>query len=69
MFFSADPESNVVGATASLLLEIDEAQDVSPDTFDKDFRPMAATTNATTVMYGTAWSDDTLLARQRAANL
>ena len=69
MFFSADPDSNVVGATASLLLEIDEAQDVSPDTFDKDFRPMAATTNATTVMYGTAWSDDTLFARQRAANL
>jgi len=69
MFFSADPESNVVGATADLLLEIDEAQDVSPDKFDKDFRPMASTTNATTVLYGTAWSDDTLLARQRATNL
>ena len=26
MFFSADPDRNVVGATASLLLEIDEAQ-------------------------------------------
>lgn len=69
MFFSADPESNVVGATADLLLEIDEAQDVSAEKFDRDFRPMAATTNATTVMYGTAWSDDTLLARQRAVNL
>lgn len=69
MFFSADPDSNVVGATASLLLEVDEAQDVSPEKFDKDFRPMAATTNATTVMYGTAWSDETLLARQCALNL
>ncbi|WP_112427980.1 phage terminase large subunit family protein [Thermogemmatispora tikiterensis] len=69
LFLSAAPESNVVGATASLLLEIDEAQDVSPDKFDRDFRPMAATTNATTVLYGTAWSDDTLLARQRALNL
>ncbi|WP_376797562.1 hypothetical protein [Thermogemmatispora sp.] len=69
LFLSAAPESNVVGATASLLLEIDEAQDVSPDKFDRDFRPMAATTNATTVLYGTAWSDDTLLARQRAFNL
>lgn len=69
MFFSADPDSNVVGATASLLLEIDEAQDVSPDKFDRDFRPMSATTNATTILYGTAWSDDTLLARQRAKNL
>jgi|SRR5579875_384117 hypothetical protein len=69
MLCSADPGSNVVGATADLLLEIDEAQDVSSEKFDKDFRPMASTTNATTVLYGTAWSDDTLLARQRAINL
>jgi hypothetical protein len=47
LFFSASPESNVVGASADLLLEIDEAQDVSPDKFDRDFRPMASTTNAT----------------------
>ncbi|SRR6266487_924479 len=69
MFFSAGDESNVVGATADILLEIDEAQDVSPDKFDRDFRPMAATANTTTVLYGTAWSDTTLLAHQRAANL
>ncbi len=69
MFYSAAPGSNVVGATADLLLEIDEAQDVSPEKFDKAFRPMASTTNSTTVLYGTAWSDDTLLARQRAINL
>jgi len=69
MFFSAGDESNVVGATADVLLEIDEAQDVAPDKFDRDFRPMAATANTTTVLYGTAWSDTTLLAYQRAANL
>ena len=69
MFFSAGEESNVVGATANILLEIDEAQDVAPDKFDRDFRPMAATANTTTVLYGTAWSDTTLLAHQRAANL
>ncbi|HLL79399.1 MAG TPA: hypothetical protein VKT25_07870 [Ktedonobacteraceae bacterium] len=69
MFYSAAPESNVVGATADLLLEIDEAQDVSPGKFDRDFRPMASTTHATTVLYGTAWTDTTLLARQRALNL
>ncbi len=69
MFFSAGPESNVVGATADLLLEIDEAQDVTPEKFDRDFRPMASTRNATTVLYGTAWSDTTLLAQQRAVNL
>lgn len=69
MFFSAGPESNVVGATADLLLEIDEAQDVSVEKFDRDFRPMAAVRNATTVLYGTAWSETTLLAQQRAANV
>ncbi len=69
MFYSASAESNVVGATADLLLEIDEAQDVSPEKFNRDFRPMASTANSTTILYGTAWSDDTLLAHQRAVNL
>jgi hypothetical protein len=69
MFFSAAPESNVVGATADLLLEIDEAQDVTHEKFNRDFRPMASTKNATTILYGTAWSDETLLAQQRATNL
>ncbi len=69
MLFSAGDDSNVVGATADLLLEIDESQDVSSLKFDRDFRPMASTTNSTTVLYGTAWSDDTLLAQQQAVNL
>ena len=69
MFFSAGPESSIVGATASLLLEVDEAQDVQLTKYDVELKPMAATTNATTVMYGTAWSDTTLLACMRAHNL
>lgn len=69
VFYSASPHSNVVGATANLLLELDEAQDVTIEKFNRDFRPMAAVKNATTVLYGTAWSDTTLLAQQRAANL
>lgn len=69
MLFSAGDDSNVVGATADILLEIDESQDVKPEKFDRDFRPMASTTNATTVLYGTAWSDSTLLAQQQAINL
>jgi hypothetical protein len=69
MFFSAGPEARIVGATASLLLEVDEAQDVAIDKFDRELRPMASTTNATTVLYGTAWSDDTLLAIMRANSL
>ena len=69
MFFSADESSNVVGATAHLLLEVDEAQDVSPEKYTKEFRPMGATTNVTTVLYGTSWTADTLLEEQKQANL
>lgn len=36
--------------------------------YDKDLSPMASSTNATRVMYGTAWDDRTLLARSIHAN-
>ncbi|MHB8576649.1 MAG: hypothetical protein ACYDCQ_15100 [Dehalococcoidia bacterium] len=65
-FLSAEPGANVVGHTAGLLLEVDEAQDVDTDKFDRDFRPMGAATNATTVYYGTAWDETCLLAQMRA---
>ncbi len=60
-FFSAQPSANVVGATANVVLECDEAQDVDPEKWAKDFTPMAASTNATTVYYGTMWTSRTLL--------
>lgn len=63
LFMSASPTANVVGATASLLLECDEAQSVDPVKWWRDFAPMAASTNATTVFWGTAWTDQTLLAQ------
>ena len=66
-FLSGSPEANVVGATASLLLEVDEAQDVLPSKFDKDIAPMAASTNATRVFWGTAWTSTTLLHRELLA--
>lgn len=66
-FFSAYKEANVVGATASALLECDEAQDVLPAKWDRDFAPMAASTNATTVFWGTIWTTRTLLARELRA--
>ncbi len=66
-FLSGAPEANIVGATASALLEIDEAQDVLPAKYDKDIAPMAASTNATRVFWGTAWSAQTLLARELRA--
>ena len=61
IFLSADESANVVGNTAHLLLEIDESQDVSKEKYTKEFKPMGATTNVTTVHYGTTWDDSTLL--------
>ena len=69
LFFSAGPGAQVVGHTADLLLEVDEAQDVDPEKYAKDFRPMGATGNVTTVLYGTPWDDSTLLAETVARNL
>jgi hypothetical protein len=63
-FLSGAPTSSIVGATASLLLECDEAQDVTISKWDKEIAPMAASTNATRVFWGTAWTSKTLLARE-----
>lgn len=69
LFLSAESGSNVVGHTADLLLEIDEAQDVDIEKFDKEFAPMAAAQAATTVFYGTAWDDAGLLERMKQTHL
>lgn len=69
VFLSADPTSNIVGHTAHLLLEVDEAQDVDPEKYDKELRPMTASTRATTVFYGTAWDDRNLLEQARQEHL
>ncbi len=63
VFLSADPSSSVVGATANIMLECDEAQDVDEDKWEIDFTPMAASTNATRVFYGTVWTSKTMLAK------
>ncbi|MGB9673653.1 MAG: hypothetical protein ACPL3P_05905, partial [Anaerolineales bacterium] len=68
-FLSGAATSNVVGATANVLLECDEAQDVLIEKWDRDFAPMAAATNATRVFYGTAWTAETLLGRVRRTAL
>lgn len=69
LFLSADKASHVVGATAHILLEVDEAQDVLKDKFYKEFRPMGAATNVTTILYGTPWDDATLLEEIKHYNL
>jgi hypothetical protein len=69
IFLSADESANVVGNTAHLLLEIDESQDVSREKYTKEFKPMGAATNVTTVHYGTTWDDSTLLEEVKQTNL
>lgn len=66
-FLSAAPGSNIVGATASGLLEVDEAQQVSIEKYDRDVAPMSASTCATHVFWGTAWTSSTLLGRELRA--
>lgn len=61
-FFSAEPTANVVGATATMLLEADESQEIGKTKWYKEFVPMGASANTTTVHWGTAWTKNTLLA-------
>lgn len=69
IFLSADESSNVVGHTAHLLLEVDEAQEVGKEKYTKEFKPMGATTNVTTILYGTTWDDATLLEETKQTGL
>ncbi len=68
IFLSADPGAHVAGHTASLGLIADEAQEVDADWPDRQFRPMAASTGAPAVLFGTPWHGQTLLDRAAAAN-
>ena len=68
LLLSASPQAGVAGHTASIALIADEAQDIDEDWFNRQFRPMAASTGAPTVLFGTAWNGRTLLERAAAAN-
>lgn len=68
-FYSANPAANVVGATATHLLEVDEAQDVDEEVYLRVFRPMGSTANCCVVLYGTALDSHCLLERMRQYHL
>jgi len=68
IFLSADESASVVGHTAQILLEIDESQDVGKEKYSKEFKPMGAISNVTTVHYGTTWDDATLLEEIKRGN-
>jgi len=64
VFLSGKPGTDVVGATASLLLEFDEAQSFSELKGEQEFAPMCAAYNATRVYYGTIRTSNTYLGKK-----
>jgi hypothetical protein len=60
-FLSASPEAHVAGHTASIALIADEAQEIDEQWFERQFRPMAASTAANTLLFGTPWDGQTML--------
>ena len=53
-FISSGPQANVVGATASECLDMDEAHKIDKAKFDEDFAPFTANTAAATLLWGVA---------------
>lgn len=68
-FLSADANANVVGATASIALSVDEAHKIDQGKFDEDFGPFTAWTNAPTLMWGVAADKRDLLYEYREINV
>lgn len=60
-FLSINPASNVASQTAYTLLEGDEAQDIDVDKWERDAQPMGSFNNATTVLWGVAWTKDSFI--------
>jgi hypothetical protein len=54
--FIYNPSANVASQTAFTLLEGDEAQDIDANKWNKDAAPMVNFKNATTVLWGVAWT-------------
>ncbi len=61
VFLSTDKGANVVGSTASIALDIDEAHKVDKGKFEEDFGPMAAYHNVPIIMWGVAADKQDLL--------
>lgn len=60
-FLSINPTANVASQTAFTLLEGDEAQDIDGNKWERDAQPMGSFNNATTVLYGVAWTKESFI--------
>jgi hypothetical protein len=65
-FFSGHRQARVEGATANLLLVVNEAQDQDEAVINRRFTPMRASTNATALYVGTVRTSGDFLWRKRA---
>jgi hypothetical protein len=64
-FLSTSPTAQVVGATASIALDVDEAHKVDAGKFEEDFGPFTASTNAPTILWGVAADETDMLHEYR----
>jgi hypothetical protein len=64
-FFSGHPQARAEGATANLLLIINETQDQDETIIERRFTPMRASTNATALFVGTVRTTTDFLWRTR----
>jgi len=60
-FLSINPSANVASQTAFTLLEGDEAQDIDINKWERDAQPMGSFNNATTVLWGVAWTKESFI--------
>ncbi|HSP31902.1 MAG TPA: hypothetical protein VLO13_07845, partial [Halomonas sp.] len=60
-FLSINPTADVASQTALTLLEGDEAQDIDVNKWERDAQPMGSWNNATTVLYGVAWTKESFI--------
>jgi len=60
-FLSINPTANVASQTAFTLLEGDEAQDIDANKWERDAAPMGSFNNATTVLWGVAWTKESFI--------
>ena len=68
MFLSAGQQAHVIGATASVCLDVDEAHTIDADKYEDEIHPFTADTNAPTVMWGIAGDKLDLLHAYRERN-
>lgn len=60
-FLSINPAAAVASQTAFTLLEGDEAQDIDTNKWERDAQPMGSFNNATTVLWGVAWTKESFI--------